>query len=334
MTINTVDSYRQNAEKTGRGQAKLSKEQNSEKQAQVAVEQEVKKDSVEISREGRMAAVRLLEIDESFLNNAKESMKEIRERKSAYHKEFEELTAPELHSEELEPWTRPNELLEWNPELRSEELGPWTPYGNLTPSEALNKEFGSTKGYLYSVLNGKVGSSWNEAYELAEKLGSMLYHTWQFSEPDANGTRHGLGREGSEATRTADREAGRNLAEYIASTYFDDPKEAQAFMEKINKYLKHDELQDLGWSGLGSPDREPIDYEARMRESDQRIEAHNKERYKQMGYTGGVLSEKGKEAQAIHAEYVASVKDIINKSKLITDFSSNAKWNLVKSLLG
>ncbi|MCL2283194.1 MAG: hypothetical protein FWC26_07745 [Fibromonadales bacterium] len=312
MTINTVDSYRQNAEKTGRGQAKLSKEQNSEKQAQVAAEQEVKKDSVEISREGRMAAVRLLETDESFLNTAKESMKEIRERKSAYHKEFEELTAPELRSEEPEPWTH---------------------YGNLTPSEALNNSFGSAKDYLYSVLNGKVGSSWNEAYELAEKLGSMLYHPLQFSEPDATGTRHGLGREGSEATRAADREAGRNLAEYIASTYFDDPKEAQAFMEKINKYLKHDELQDLGWFSV-SPDMEPIDWEARMRETDQRIEAHNKERYKQMGYTGGVLSEKGKELRAIHAENVASVKDIISKSKLITDFSSNAKWNLVKSLLG
>jgi len=49
------------------------------------------------------------------------------------------------------------------------------------------------------------------------------------------------------------REAGRDLAKYIAENYFDDPKEAKAFVDKINEYIKTSELQDLGYE-IYNPD--------------------------------------------------------------------------------
>jgi len=59
-------------------------------------------------------------------------------------------------------------------------------------------------------------------------------------------------------TRAANREAARDLAKHIAETYMSDPKEAQAFIDEINKRIEDSELIDKGYvnsaKGLTPPD--------------------------------------------------------------------------------
>jgi hypothetical protein len=66
---------------------------------------------------------------------------------------------------------------------------------------------------------------------VAEQLGSMLFTT-------------------NSDTDLETRIAGKDLAKYIAENYFDDPKEAKAFMDQIDKYIKNSELRDQGYTAL------------------------------------------------------------------------------------
>jgi hypothetical protein len=96
---------------------------------------------------------------------------------------------------------------------------------------------GSAEHFIFSVLDGRV----ENAYDVAMQLGNMVFNT---SNTDLE-------------TRAADREAGRELAKHIAENYFDDPKEAQAFMDKINKYIENSELRDKGYTAWFA-EMEPI----------------------------------------------------------------------------
>ena len=93
---------------------------------------------------------------------------------------------------------------------------------NRVDSRAANYIYGKTFNFILDALSSR---------EVAEKLSNMIINC-----EDAD-----------LATRAADREAARDLAQYIADSYFDDPEEAQAFMEEINKRIEDSELIDKGY---------------------------------------------------------------------------------------
>jgi hypothetical protein len=95
-------------------------------------------------------------------------------------------------------------------------------------------DVGSAERFIFNALNGKV----ENAFDIAVQLGEMVFSDMVFAyEP------YGKDLE----TAAADRAAGRDLAKYIAENYFDDPEEAKAFMDKINKFIKNSELRDQGY---------------------------------------------------------------------------------------
>jgi hypothetical protein len=98
--------------------------------------------------------------------------------------------------------------------------------------------------YILAALDEKVG----DIYDVSSQLGDMLFSY----DPNVE-------------TRAADREAGKDLAKYIADNYFDDPEEAQAFMNTINKLAELSEARDKGYV----ISFEPLDHKAWSRLSDE-----------------------------------------------------------------
>ena len=251
---------------------------NTEKQIKdiqtlVSTKQEIKKDSVEISREGRMAVIHRMEVNEG------------------------EFSTIEEHAVEEK-------------------------YG--TPSSVQDKIFMNAEDYLFYVLYEKMGYSDKDTSNVSKLLGNLIFHENNQRGPTAlnkvwtSDTRDTIG---TYVTRADDREIGRNLAEYIAEKYFDDPKEAQAFMDKINEFIKRDEEADEGWM-----------WHDMHREY---IESQKRKYYESLKENAKPV--KDGQMPVVHiftpiltAEYK---KSIFANAKLITDFSSNEKWNLVKSLL-
>jgi hypothetical protein len=96
--------------------------------------------------------------------------------------------------------------------------------------------------FILNSLDGKAG---NASKEVANQLASMIFST---KDTDLE-------------TQAANREAARDLAKRIAETYMSDPKEAQAFIDEINKRIEDSELIDKGYvnssKGLTPPD--PMD---------------------------------------------------------------------------
>ena len=93
--------------------------------------------------------------------------------------------------------------------------------------------------FILNSLDGKAG---NASKEVANQLASMIFST---KDTDLE-------------TRAANREAARDLAKHIAENYISDPKEAQAFIDEINKRIEDSELIDKGYvnspKGLTPPD--------------------------------------------------------------------------------
>jgi hypothetical protein len=85
---------------------------------------------------------------------------------------------------------------------------------------------------IFKALDGKV----ENAKEVAKELRDMIFSLDCDSEMQA---------EERVQMRAENREAARNMAEYIAENYLS-PEEAQAFMDKINEYIKSSEERDLG----------------------------------------------------------------------------------------
>jgi hypothetical protein len=86
--------------------------------------------------------------------------------------------------------------------------------------------------YIDNALTGKVGVEEIDVWAVSGRLNDMLFS----DDPDMN-----------LETRTANREAAKNMAEYIAENYFDDPEEAQAFINTINKFAELSEAKDKGY---------------------------------------------------------------------------------------
>ena len=86
--------------------------------------------------------------------------------------------------------------------------------------------------YVYSALEGKV----ENANKLAGQLGSMFFGD----------------RNESAETRAMNREEGKMLAEYISQNYFENPDEAKAFMDTIDKWAFKSEMRDKGYMVMNS----------------------------------------------------------------------------------
>jgi len=204
----------------------------------------------------------------------------------------------------------------------------------------------SAEHFIYNALNGKT----ENALDIAVQLGNMVFAS------NPSGT--------DLETRTADREAGRDLAKYIAENYFDDPKEAQAFMDKINKYIKNSELRDQGyvtWCAEMEPEKpyppdakQWFDQKLGYVSSREEYHAYEVERNTKRPLQYSVLQNRTweswkewvcdprydhdfEENRAWYSDFLkkqTSAQNMINNAKLmITDFSSNAKWNVVMNLL-
>jgi hypothetical protein len=192
---------------------------------------------------------------------------------------------------------------------------------------------------IFKALDGKV----NDAKEVTKQLRNMIF---SLGESDLQ-------------MRAEDREAARNIAEYIAENYLN-PEEAQAFMNQINKYIESSEMRDIGGrkESLFVPESKlPDDLQFnRWRERPGNKEAYESISQKHDPDTGAptemlkkLLAEYDKETMAYlesskyseenfarYAKFEAKEKlaqGIFDKAKKITDFSGNEKWNLVMNLL-
>ena len=125
----------------------------------------------------------------------------------------------------------------WEEEMK---MNPQTTFGNDPYFIDSYTAYGHTS-YMHKVdseesifghLDGKAG---NASREVANQLASMIFHT---KDTDLE-------------TRIANREAARDLAKRIAENYMSDPKEAQAFIDEINKHIKDSELIDKGYVDCG-----------------------------------------------------------------------------------
>jgi hypothetical protein len=106
-------------------------------------------------------------------------------------------------------------------------------------------DVGSAEYFIFNALNGKV----ENAFDIAVQLGEMVFADEHYGTPGKD-----------LETAAADREAGRDLAKYIAENYFDNPEEAKAFMDKINKFIKNSEMRDQGYiiyAADGNPWKNP-----------------------------------------------------------------------------
>jgi hypothetical protein len=305
---NTASQHTQYAERHGRG-LRTSKEGDRQASQTGEYAGRGKKDSVEISDDGRRAAMQIKLLEGDFLAQFKESGGLLQIDKNFVppkweeeHRQFEDICNT-LNS------LRDDYLLDDNT----------TTIGN--------REMRDVAAYLFNALNGKVGNSYKDALEVSVQLAKMICNPYKIG--DIAGKSY---LEGNEESRAADREAGRNMAEYIAKNYFDDPKEAQDFMDKINKCIKNYELQEQGWTIRG-PFGEPFDVNQSEKEVEEGIKRWAEKQDKERRDIIVGYSERRMELFALRDEQAKIAKEIIQNAKLITDFSGNEKWNNLMNLL-
>jgi hypothetical protein len=128
-----------------------------------------------------------------------------------------------------------------------------------------------------SILNSLDGKAGNEKKEMATQLASLI-----FNSPDTD-----------LETRAANREAAKDLAKRIAENYMSDPKEAQAFIDEINKYIEKSELLDKGyvdWGNRLAPPEPPSD--------DDKWYAANWDKY--LGHLGVAYKDGSSVTQLLH----------------------------------
>lgn len=100
---------------------------------------------------------------------------------------------------------------------------------------------GTLEKHISDSLEGKV----KNASLVADELGKMIRGT--ISNPDA-----------SVEERAANRETALKHASYIAENYFDDPDEAKAFLDGINKFAENDIMREKGYIVLDNSDFAPF----------------------------------------------------------------------------
>jgi hypothetical protein len=329
--------------------AQKHKQRNLEKPAtgvqdKPATNGQIKEDTVEISEEGRAAASRLIEITTPIQGFDNEEQRAERD-------------------QVREQW-----------QLRVQQREAETAESNR---QSIVQDTSSAEHFIFNALSGKV----ENALDIAVELGNMVFASaWETLggrpwNPDTD-----------LETRVANREAGRDLAKYIAENYFDDPKEAQAFMDKINKYIKNSELRDQGYvawcaemepvkpnppsaellfaqklgydiskcATLGGSAFELFGNETDYKNFRDKYFAYEMERNAKNPNQEKVLrdptwedwketlsdpkyckdSEQYKTWYSDFLKKINSTQNMINNAKLmITDFSSNQKWNVVMNLL-
>jgi hypothetical protein len=183
----------------------------------------------------------------------------------------------------------------------------------------------STKKYLTELsLEDKNGQGRGE---VANQLASLILNS---SDTDLE-------------TRAANREAARDLAKYIAENYMSDPKEAQAFIDKINKYIEDAELVDKGYvdKGKGLEPPEPPS-------QDERLWAANWDKY--LGHLGIAYKDGSSVTQLLHngspeereavyamlkdcaAESIAYARKVNTPYKFWPDGSEGPSWEETKEM--
>jgi hypothetical protein len=219
---------------------------------------------------------------------------------------------------------------------------------------------------IFDALNGKMSTE--DAKQVARELGMMCTSTSKIFFNEVTGYTEEIDLE----NQAANREAGRDLAKYITENYFDDPKEAKAFMDKIDGYIRHSELLDKGYY-KSAPDEFELwlkkhgreDNDESREEFNNARKAYNKdnptywldtERTHRMYFEkspshidgsvivatlreancdprSSMLSEEYKAWYSAFDAKVNFVQSIIDNAKQITDFSGNEKWNNLMNLL-
>jgi len=90
--------------------------------------------------------------------------------------------------------------------------------------------------FVFNALQDKL--DFENAWGVAMQLGNMVFD---------DRSQNAFHAQSDLETLAENREAGRDLAKYIAENYFDNPDEAKAFMDKIDEYIKKSELRDQGY---------------------------------------------------------------------------------------
>ena len=169
--------------------------------------------------------------------------------------------------------------------------------GLIVENQAMDEETASAYrdwGYkvgaeesIFNSLNGKAG---NASKEVASQLASLIFSSSDIGTHDTD-----------LETRAANREAARDLAKRIAETYMSDPKEAQAFIDEINKHIEKSELLDKGyfdWGDRLAPPEPPSD--------DERWNKANWDKY--FGHLG-ISYEDGKGEKILTSLFVKAFQD-------------------------
>lgn len=121
-------------------------------------------------------------------------------------------------------------------------VGKLDPFDNPFQVAAVRHNYteGTLEKFISDSLDGKAQNSTLVAQGLAEKIKSAAY---------GNGA--------TVEERAINREIGMQNARYIAETYFDNPDEAKAFMDEINRFYEKDILREKGYIAPDNSDAEP-----------------------------------------------------------------------------
>jgi len=99
---------------------------------------------------------------------------------------------------------------------------------------------GTLERFITETLDDKARNSSMVALELGKMIKSAAYSNGETVEE-----------------RATNREIGMSHAKYIADTYFDNPEEAQVFLDEINRYYEKDILREKGYMVFDNLDTEP-----------------------------------------------------------------------------
>jgi len=269
---NAENMHAQNAEKPSKFSKALRKEKASE-QAETA--EQVKKDSVEISREGRFAALQARPLESDILAqfNELKFAKEV-DRQQFFEAEAEangddflkKILNGDYGSLSKSDYASLNSILSEEQLAKLEQL---EIKANINKAKVNSP--GTMENFIFNALNGKVDNASDVAIHLANMIfdprkiftgaatiaGNCILNGGTMTRLDLNPDAIIITDPKEFEALAANREAGRDLAKYIAENYFDDPEEAKKFMEQMNKYIKNSELRDQGYT-VWSVEMEPV----------------------------------------------------------------------------
>lgn len=111
--------------------------------------------------------------------------------------------------------------------------------------QVLAVQYDYADGTLEKHIKDSLADKAKNASLVAGELGEMIRGTMH--NPDA-----------TVEERATNRETALKLAEQIAKDYFDDPLDAQAFLEGINRFAENDVLREKGYIALDNSDIAPF----------------------------------------------------------------------------